>query len=277
MSAINSELVDNSPAGMSFLIAELHGLQAKMGEMQSKLASLLARVESELLQPTSPVAALAVDASVDARSVGDAVAADAMAAGHDRLELIKGMNAMAIAVLHGLGVTRFADLAAFNTEDVLETGLLLGDRRRIARESWIEQATLLARGISTHYSRRVESGELASVVPLPKSAVVMVDASKPVDHAVALVVADHPVSPEPGAHGETVTAVINLEQHRISRARGLGRRVGARLAVAASLLMMMAIGTQSPGIDHARHGHSGFDGKSFQGWPDGAVAVLSGL
>ena len=284
MSATNAELVDKSTAGILMLIAELQVLQATIGELQSKLASLLARVESELLHPLSPVAAIAVDASVNARAASDVVVADAMAAVHDRLELIKGMNATAIATLHGLGVTRFVDLAAFNTEDVRETGRLLGDPRRISKEGWIEQATLLDRGISTHYSRRVESGELASVVPLPKPLAGIAETPSPVDRSVERVVADQPISPEPGADiaplllGETATTVINLERHRISRARRFGHQAGARLAVAASLLlMMMAFGTQSPLIDHTPRSHFSFDGKSVQGLPDGVMAVVSGL
>ena len=82
MSAFNTVLADKSTAGTSFLIAELQTLQSAMGEMQSKLANLLARVESELLHPPSPVAAIAVDASVNARAAGGADAADAMAAVH---------------------------------------------------------------------------------------------------------------------------------------------------------------------------------------------------
>jgi predicted flap endonuclease-1-like 5' DNA nuclease len=70
----------------------------------------------------------------------------------DRLTLIDGIDAAAAALLGRHHVTRFTDIAAFTSEDVDVMGELLGDSKRIARQRWIEQATLLARGIDTPFS-----------------------------------------------------------------------------------------------------------------------------
>lgn len=79
----------------------------------------------------------------------------------EQLTLIAGIDATAATALNNLGIHRFADLAALTAEDVAEIGRTLGDRRRIARQNWIEQAALLASGHSTAHAARIRAGDLA--------------------------------------------------------------------------------------------------------------------
>jgi predicted flap endonuclease-1-like 5' DNA nuclease len=84
-----------------------------------------------------------------------------------RLTLIRGLDAHAAATLNNLGIHTFADIAALTSEDVREIARLLGDRRRISREGWIEQAEILAGGSETFYAARVLDGDMAAVVAAP--------------------------------------------------------------------------------------------------------------
>lgn len=79
------------------------------------------------------------------------------------LTAIKGIGTDTAFRLAGLGVTSFVDVAALTESDVEEIGAMLGDRRRIGKECWIEQAAILASGRSTAYSARMLNGETQSL------------------------------------------------------------------------------------------------------------------
>ena len=50
-------------------------------------------------------------------------------------------------MLHGLGVTRFSQIAAWTDEDIARIDASLGTfAGRITRDNWVEQAKLLAAG-----------------------------------------------------------------------------------------------------------------------------------
>jgi predicted flap endonuclease-1-like 5' DNA nuclease len=67
--------------------------------------------------------------------------------GPDDLRRIKGVGPKLVALLHGLGVTRFAQVAAWTEADVDRIDAQLGAfAGRIRRDSWIEQAEFLAAG-----------------------------------------------------------------------------------------------------------------------------------
>ncbi len=71
----------------------------------------------------------------------------------DDFTLIRGIDPGAALVLWSVGLTGFADIAAFKADDVATLGRLIGDPRRIAKEGWIEQAALLAAGTLTSFAR----------------------------------------------------------------------------------------------------------------------------
>jgi predicted flap endonuclease-1-like 5' DNA nuclease len=72
----------------------------------------------------------------------------------DDLKRIRGIDQALEERLHGAGVRRFADIAAWTSEDVARMNQSLGLVGRIEQENWIEQADILARGSDTSYSRR---------------------------------------------------------------------------------------------------------------------------
>ncbi len=83
---------------------------------------------------------------------------------HD-LKSIQGIDAATEARLHGLGITRFDDIAAWMHADVERVGQAIGQKRRIARENWIEQAQILAKGGQTLFSVRRARGEGSTAAP----------------------------------------------------------------------------------------------------------------
>jgi len=65
----------------------------------------------------------------------------------DDLLRLKGVGPKLVALLHGLGITRYAQIAAWTDEDVVRIDAQLGNfKGRITRDSWIEQAKLLTSG-----------------------------------------------------------------------------------------------------------------------------------
>lgn len=65
----------------------------------------------------------------------------------DDLRKIKGLGPKLVAILHGLGVTRYSQIAAWTEEDIARIDASLGTfAGRITRDSWIEQAKFLAAG-----------------------------------------------------------------------------------------------------------------------------------
>ncbi len=79
--------------------------------------------------------------------VVDAAPLTELAAAADDLTRIKGLGAKINTLLQGLGVTRFAQIAGWSDEDVARIDQQLGTfAGRPARDSWVEQAKLLAAG-----------------------------------------------------------------------------------------------------------------------------------
>ena len=83
-------------------------------------------------------------ASAPAASVA---AAPPPASEADDLRRIKGVGPKLVAILHGLGITRFSQIAAWTDEDIARVDASLGTfAGRITRDNWVEQAKLLAAG-----------------------------------------------------------------------------------------------------------------------------------
>ena len=78
-------------------------------------------------------------------------AGNAAAAGDD-LTRIKGVGPKLSAMLHGLGITSFAQIAAWSEADLARIDPQLGAfAGRPARDQWIEQARLLGAGDTAAY------------------------------------------------------------------------------------------------------------------------------
>jgi predicted flap endonuclease-1-like 5' DNA nuclease len=71
----------------------------------------------------------------------------------DNLQRISGINAEIEKLLAAQDVTRYGQIAGWSPSDVQRLDRLLGQEGRIARENWIEQAQILAKGGDTAYSR----------------------------------------------------------------------------------------------------------------------------
>lgn len=64
----------------------------------------------------------------------------------DDLTQISGVGPVIVKKLHALGVTSFAQIAAWSPEDVAEMDEKLSFKGRIDRDNWLEQAKELAKG-----------------------------------------------------------------------------------------------------------------------------------
>ena len=119
----------------------------------------------------SEVAAAAVTPTVAAEDADRAAAADAvgtrplalaapMGGKADDLKRIRGIGPANEKKLHGLGVYHFSQIAAWSAENAKWAGSFMAFPGRIEREEWIAQATVLATGAETEFSKRVDAGEV---------------------------------------------------------------------------------------------------------------------
>jgi predicted flap endonuclease-1-like 5' DNA nuclease len=95
------------------------------------------------------------DAAAPARSLPVGMA-------RDNLQRIRGINAEIEELIGLQGVTRYTQIASWAKSDVERFDRLLGQDGRIARENWIEQAQILAKGGDTAYSLDLERRPAAS-------------------------------------------------------------------------------------------------------------------
>jgi predicted flap endonuclease-1-like 5' DNA nuclease len=73
----------------------------------------------------------------------------------DDLRRIKGLGPKLVAALHALGVTRFAQIAAWTDADLDDLDTKLGAfAGRPRRDAWVEQARLLAGGDTAGYEAK---------------------------------------------------------------------------------------------------------------------------
>jgi predicted flap endonuclease-1-like 5' DNA nuclease len=83
----------------------------------------------------------------------------APAATGDDLGLIKGLGPKLKAQLADMGITTFAQIAAWDDADIDRVDAQLGRfAGRIRRDSWVEQAKLLASGDSAGFASRFGNG-----------------------------------------------------------------------------------------------------------------------
>lgn len=78
----------------------------------------------------------------------------------DDLKELKGVGPALEKKLHDAGVTSFAQIAAWGPDDIAEMDDKLSFKGRIERDGWIEQATKLAAGEATEFSKKVKKGDV---------------------------------------------------------------------------------------------------------------------
>ncbi|CDX32014.1 NADH dehydogenase-like protein [Mesorhizobium sp. SOD10] len=80
----------------------------------------------------------------------------------DNLRRLIGVGPVNERLLKGLGVTTYAQIAAWTEADVKRVEEVLNFDGRISREKWIEQAKLLAAGDEAEFARQFPSAGTAS-------------------------------------------------------------------------------------------------------------------
>ncbi|OAM77427.1 NADH-quinone oxidoreductase subunit E [Devosia elaeis] len=71
----------------------------------------------------------------------------------DDLKLISGVGPVLEGKLNALGITRYAQVAAFKKADIARVDAVLNFRGRIERDDWVKQAKALAKGGVEEYRR----------------------------------------------------------------------------------------------------------------------------
>lgn len=102
-----------------------------------------------------PAAAPTPAPSPAATPAASPAAAAAPAGPPDELTRMKGVGPKVAALLNGLGVTRFDQIAGWTDADVDRVDAQLGAfKGRIRRDQWVDQARLLAAGDTAGYEAR---------------------------------------------------------------------------------------------------------------------------
>ncbi|MEM6375355.1 MAG: NADH:ubiquinone oxidoreductase [Pseudomonadota bacterium] len=79
----------------------------------------------------------------------------------DDLKLIKGVGPKLEKLMNSMGFFHFDQIAAWSAQDVAWADEnLVGFKGRVSRDSWVDQAKILAAGGETEFSKRAEDGEV---------------------------------------------------------------------------------------------------------------------
>ncbi|MEX0284825.1 MAG: NADH-quinone oxidoreductase subunit E [Paracoccaceae bacterium] len=79
----------------------------------------------------------------------------------DDLKMIKGVGPKLEGVLHGIGIYHFDQIAAWTPEEVAWADQnLVGFKGRVSRDNWVEQASQLAKGVETDFSKRAKEDDI---------------------------------------------------------------------------------------------------------------------
>ncbi|WP_306258618.1 50S ribosomal protein L21 [Pararhizobium sp. IMCC21322] len=113
------------------------------GKSAPKKAKKAAPKEEEAPKAEEPKAAPKAEKAADA---APAVLFTAPEGEPDDLKKISGVGPVLEKKLHGLGITKYAQVAAFSEDDVTRVDDALSFKGRIGREDWIGQAKVLAEG-----------------------------------------------------------------------------------------------------------------------------------
>ena len=80
----------------------------------------------------------------------------------DNLSRIKGIGAKIEETLNEIGIYHFDQIANWDEENIAWADSTLGFPGRAHREQWVAQATALAAGEETEFSKRVDKGQVSS-------------------------------------------------------------------------------------------------------------------
>ncbi|MEI9901753.1 MAG: hypothetical protein WDN31_18485 [Hyphomicrobium sp.] len=143
----------------------------------------------------------------------------------DDLTRIRGIDSGLQAKLRDLGVRRFTELAALTAPDVKAISEALGFSGRIEQENWLGQASILASGGQTYYSRRLDRADAASAptapaAPQPAAAPAAPVAAAPAPSASAAL-APAPTPPPATAVDYTPPATSDVAALRSVRSEAL--------------------------------------------------------
>ncbi|TCU55981.1 putative flap endonuclease-1-like 5' DNA nuclease [Novosphingobium sp. PhB57] len=152
----NQALIDDAPPAAQFT-APVHidppamaGTMAGIGEV----IAVAAQEEVDAVK-TPPQTIAAEPEAVPAPAAPAPVAAQDAPAEGDDLRKIKGLGPKMLTLLHALGITRFAQIAAWTDADLDELDGKLGAfAGRPRRDSWVEQARMLSAGDTGAYEEK---------------------------------------------------------------------------------------------------------------------------
>jgi len=131
----NQALIDAPPAA-DLTPPPVAGLMAGLGEIVAVAAQDIVEEHEAAVPPAEAPAPLA-------------------AKGEDDLTRIKGVGPKLVALLGSLGVSSFAQIAAWDDAEIERIDAQLGAfAGRIRRDNWIEQARLLAVGDTSAYEAK---------------------------------------------------------------------------------------------------------------------------
>ncbi|WP_305096719.1 hypothetical protein [Croceibacterium aestuarii] len=146
-SASRKTTIEREPAGDDRLAAGAKRNQALID------AAPAASPAAEVPPPTPE--GLAGIGTVVAAEAEQVQPAEPPVAAPDDLKKIKGVGPKVEKLLHGMGITTFAQIAAWDDADVERVDAALGTfAGRIARDDWRTQARYLAAGDSAGYEQR---------------------------------------------------------------------------------------------------------------------------
>ena len=118
--------------------------------------------------PTAPRPDLSGLRSVRSEALrGDVTASETLRNGgstrpvgaYDDLKRIRGVGVLIEKKLNSLGVNTYEQVANWTNADIDRVSQILDFKGRIERESWVEQARILASGGATDFSKKVDRGE----------------------------------------------------------------------------------------------------------------------
>ncbi|MHA1190027.1 MAG: NADH-quinone oxidoreductase subunit NuoE [Alphaproteobacteria bacterium] len=109
-----------------------------------------------------PAPAKSAPVSSGASESEPALLASAPDGGADNLKEISGVGPKLESTLNEMGIYTFAQITEWTDDHVAWVDARLTFKGRIVRDDWIGQAKALASGADTEFSRRVQSGNVAS-------------------------------------------------------------------------------------------------------------------
>ncbi len=115
--------------------------------------SMPARITDAIREKES--AATTVEISKEEPAAVSSDAGDA-----DDLKRIRGIGVLIEKRLNAMAIRRYDQIANWTSGDIDRVSRMLEFKGRIERESWVEQARILASGGQTEFSRRVDRGEV---------------------------------------------------------------------------------------------------------------------